>query len=284
MVTADEIREFARANGLEIYPGQDPENWIKSVLGEGGICPCAGEPCPCNQAVDNIRSARDVDNQHCGCYLFVSPKLHAHVLATESGPVTLAPEVIEESVAGQTTEPIQEVGEEAARIAEIYARAEQLIAEGRFDEAKELLMTGKESTACGLCAQSLALEERRTELVKMACESGDEELCELDRTHAIKSLQRMQVTYKEVARENGVDVPEQPAEAKKPRGEYRACMSTMIGSSDQLKPLVEVFNVADQHKAELAISAKLCSGKATTPEEAVQMVIDAHPNWVKPEV
>lgn len=283
MATVEELARFAEANGLEIYPGQDLQNWVDNVLDEDGTCPCTGNVCPCPQALENIKSANSVEDQHCGCFLFASTKLHKQVIVELGGsePIAVAPEVVQEVIAD---DPIPEVGEEAARISAVYAKAEKLIAEGRFDEAKDLLKSNTEGMKCDLCAQAMGVESKRAEFVELVCSSGDEETCEFDRKHAIKAMQQMQEMYNEIARENGVDVPEPQKNDKKPQSEYGTCMSTMLGGSSDLTTFVERFNVSDQHKAEMAISAKICSGKAETPEEAVEMVVKAHPDWMKPGV
>jgi hypothetical protein len=285
MTTAEDLRRFAESNGLKTHPGQDLNNWVTNVLDVGGVCPCTGQVCPCPQALSNIASARSIDEQHCGCYLFVSDKLYAQEVQELGGSEDIA---IAPSVDQATTEivddPDQEVGEEAARISAVYAEAEALIAAGKFDEAKELLKSGATTMRCELCAQAMGIEAKRAEFVGEVCGTGDEEACEFDSKHAIKAMQQLRTVYNSIARDNGVEVPELEERAKKPRSEYRECMSAMIGGSSDLAPLLQGFNVADQHKAEMAISAKLCSRKAQSPEDAAEMVKEAHPGWLKPEV
>jgi len=64
------IKDVAEKNGLQIHPGQTPENWAELVIKKGG-CPCVPgrAKCPCDQVMEDIRK-----KDHCGCYLFCNDR------------------------------------------------------------------------------------------------------------------------------------------------------------------------------------------------------------------
>ena len=72
MVTAKQLRDFAKEHGLIIHPARDPESWAEKIGANEGHCVCDfGRTCPCPESIDEVKSS---ERGACVCTFFVSER------------------------------------------------------------------------------------------------------------------------------------------------------------------------------------------------------------------
>lgn len=72
MVTAAELRKFAKEHGFIIHPTRDLESWAEKINENEGHCVCDSKrECPCPESVQEVREG---ERGCCICTFFVSER------------------------------------------------------------------------------------------------------------------------------------------------------------------------------------------------------------------
>ena len=72
MVTAKELRDFAKEHGFIIHPARDLESWAEKINASEGHCVCDfGRTCPCPESIEEVHEG---ERGACVCTFYVSEK------------------------------------------------------------------------------------------------------------------------------------------------------------------------------------------------------------------
>ena len=180
---AQELVDFAIANGIHIHSRTNPTEWAKTLEEHGGECPCKHAPsCPCEDALTRIRKPESPpENQMCGCAFYVSKAYLDHYGRKPWSQDT--PSEVEIKKPRQESKNFKfkkvsdvdpELEKKALGKVNTYLNGLELIKGGEFEELDIVLsQEEKDSSDCGVCAADAEIIRANAYFVSTVCRNGD---------------------------------------------------------------------------------------------------------------
>jgi len=185
---AQELIDFAKANGLEIHGRTTPEEWAQELEKNGGGCPCKhADTCPCEDALELLQQDKPED-QACFCTFFVSPKYIAHYNAPawkpgvkQVQPAKIVKKTTIPSIEVVKVKEVPDIPEEtqinSQKTAEVYIQGLELIGKGRLEDFTSVVRMDEATNPCELCRDDADLVASHGDYVRALC-SHDDPACE----------------------------------------------------------------------------------------------------------
>ena len=193
MNKVQELIDFAKDNGIFIHGRTSPQEWEELLKESDGRCPCGhAESCPCELALEKIRSASEPADQMCGCVFYVSSAYLNHYKTkpwngesstipfdTQTSPVVNKTKPAkEEPVSYQKTRDVPaDVEEKFIRSAGTYIDGLKLIENGEIDKFVDSIRMEEATNPCDFCKGDADVVASHGDYVRALCQHGSPE-CE----------------------------------------------------------------------------------------------------------
>ena len=170
MNKVQELIDFAKDNGIFIHGRTSPQEWEELLKESDGRCPCGhAESCPCELALEKIRSASEPADQMCGCVFYVSSAYLNHY---KTKPWNGEP------VSYQKTRDVPaDVEEKFIKSAGTYIDGLKLIENGEIDKFVDSIRMEEATNPCDLCKGDADVVASHGDYVRALCQHGSPE-CE----------------------------------------------------------------------------------------------------------
>jgi hypothetical protein len=260
MTSGPELEYFENENNLTHSPGIDLDTWAERINKNNGACLCFSQRrCPCNEALLEIRNAKDERMQTCACQIFCTKEHFNYILEIERLR-------IEET---KMLDPDEIKDPKIRGLIESINNAVYHLKNSEPMEAANTLEIEKEKHAeCEICVGYMEECIQRSILIGATC-AIDNAKCTEETGRTISRLMEIAKIYKQVDETSDTVQPpieseiELTGKANVKNSPYHQCISK---SMEEMKHLTN-----DQH-ARLKAATAICTGKAETIEEALELM------------
>lgn len=170
------------------------------------------------------------------------------------------------------------LADKASKFHELWAEIAALVEAEDYIGALNRIKQTMEHETCSLCLTMLMAEANRIAALEGVCSLPSQDACAREKEAFNDRFQARLEELNAVADEiGGFDDNTRPVSA------FHTCMSSTVLDEDQ-KAQLEIFIDGKRHAAEMGIKSKLCGREPMEFEDALQAMIDRHPEWLDPEM
>lgn len=170
------------------------------------------------------------------------------------------------------------LADKASKFHELWAEVAALVEAEDYIGALNRIKKAMEHESCSLCLTMLMAEANRIAALDGVCSLPSKDACAKEKEAFNERFQARLSELNAVADEIGnFDDNTRPVSA------FHTCMSSTVLDEDQ-KSQLEIFIDGKRHAAEMGIKSKLCGREPMEFEDALQAMIDKHPDWLDPDM